>query len=106
MSFHIIGDADTVLGYRFAGVSGDVVETAEDARAAFKAALSNHRKGVLLITEAVEDMLDEEVTAHRLSSKTPYLAVMQDIWGPLGKRRSLQELIYEAVGIRIVQDER
>ncbi|MGI5922348.1 MAG: ATP synthase subunit F [Lentisphaerae bacterium] len=105
MAFHIIGDADTVLGYRFAGVNGDVVETTEEARAAFKAAIANRSKGVLLITEAVEDMLTEEVTAHRLSSKPPYLAVMQDIWGPRGKRRSLQDLIYEAVGIRIVQDD-
>jgi len=104
MGFHIIGDADTVLGYRFAGLSGDVVETVEEARVAFKAAIANNRKGVLLITEAVEDMLADDVTAHRLSSKPPYLAVMQDIWGPRGKRRSLQELIYEAVGIRIVQD--
>jgi hypothetical protein len=31
--------------------------------------------------------------------------VVEDIWGPKGTRKSLQDLIYEAVGIRIVKDE-
>lgn len=105
MAYHIIGDQDTVLGYRFAGVTGDAVDTEEDAREAFTKAVAGRKPGVLLLTEAVADMLEEEVTAHRLAAAPPYLAVVQDIWGPRGKRRSLQELIDEAVGIRIVRDE-
>ena len=34
-AYHIIGDQDTVLGYRFAGVSGDVVEDAAQAVESF-----------------------------------------------------------------------
>ena len=54
MSYHIIGDQDTVLGYRFAGVTGDVVETEEEARTAFRAALADRSLMILLLTEAVE----------------------------------------------------
>ena len=80
-AYHIIGDQDTVLGYRFAGVSGTVANTPEQAREAFAEATRETKDGVLLITEAVED-----------------------IWGKRGKRRSLQDLIFEAVGIRIVEE--
>ena len=60
---------------------------------------------VLMVTEAVEDMLEQEVTAHRMAAVPPYLTVVQDIWGPKGHRRTLQELINEAVGIRISNDD-
>lgn len=30
-AYHIIGDKDTVLGYRFAGVTGETVENEEQA---------------------------------------------------------------------------
>ena len=103
--YHIIGDQDTVLGYLFAGVSGDAVSTVEEARAAFSAVLKDPSVTVLLVTEAVEDMLMAEVTAHRLSTVKPYVTVVQDVWGAKGKRRSLQELINEAVGIKIGTDD-
>jgi len=104
-AYHIIGDQDTVLGYRFAGVSGDVVEDAAQAKTAFENALNATDVTVLLITEAVEDMIPDVVMKHRMAAKPPYLAVVQDIWGPRSGRKSLQELINEAVGIRISSDE-
>ncbi|MFA6815827.1 MAG: V-type ATP synthase subunit F [Lentisphaeria bacterium] len=103
-SYHIIGDKDTVLGFRFAGATYDVVENVEQARTAFLNITEKHQDAVLLLTEAVEDMLTKEVTAHKLSSKPPFIAVVEDIWGNHGKRNSLQDLIYEAVGIRIVEE--
>ncbi|NMA20901.1 MAG: hypothetical protein GX927_10025 [Lentisphaerae bacterium] len=102
--YHIIGDKDTVLGYRFAGVTGDVVENEEQARKAFQQATAKSRNGILMITEAVEDMLQEEVMAYRLKATPPFLTVVEDIWGKRGKRRTLQDLIFAAVGIRIVDE--
>jgi len=105
MSYHIIGDQDTVLGFRFAGITGDVVSTAAEAEKAFRKATGNPAITVLVITEAVEDMLPELVTAHRLSTERPYLTVIQDVWGPRGKRRGLQDMINEAVGIKLSTDD-
>lgn len=101
-TIHIIGDQDTVLGFRFAGVTGDAVENAEQARDAFRRAVSDMAPSILLITKPVEDMIEDEVTAHRLAAKPPYLAVVPDIWGNGKKHKSLQEMINEAVGIKII----
>ena len=103
-AYHIIGDQDTVLGYRFAGVSGDAVENAEQAKAAFEKALSDSSITVLMVTEAVEDMISDMVMKHRMAAKPPYLTIVEDVWGPRGGRKSLQTLINEAVGIRISSD--
>ncbi len=100
-SFHIIGDQDTVLGYGFAGVTGDVVSTQAEAREAFQRQLTRKEPGVLLLTEKVEGWLAEEVKAHRLSAQPPYLAIVGDLWSVPGKRRSLESMIAEAVGIRM-----
>jgi vacuolar-type H+-ATPase subunit F/Vma7 len=105
MAFHIIGDQDTVLGYRFAGVTGRAVATPDEARQAFGEALGDPRQRILLLTERVERLLADEVTAHRLEATPPYIVVIEDIWGADGQRQSLQDLIYEAVGIRIAPAE-
>ena len=94
-----------MLGCRVAGVTGDVVETEEEARAAFRAALADRSLMILLLTEAVEDMLGAEVTAHRMAAIPPYVTIVQDIWAPRGNRRSLQELIGEAVGVKIARND-
>ena len=104
-SFHIIGDPDTVVGYRFAGVTGTGVETAEEARTAFRDAVSSDTTRILLITEPVADMIEREVVAHRLTSEEPYVVAVRDIWGAEAKRKSLEDMIQEAVGVKIVRKE-
>lgn len=105
MSYHIIGDRDTILGFRFAGITGDAVETPEQAQEAFRRAISSHEPGILLLTEEVEDMLSDEVTAHRLSVQPPFVAVVKSLNATVRKpRKSLQSLIGEAVGIKLVDN--
>ena len=105
MAFHIIGDQDTVLGFRFAGTTGAAVETQEQARDALTEALGDKRCQILLLTEVVEDMLESEVTKHRLTAAPPYIVVVSDIAGTPFRRKNLEQTIQEAVGIRIVSSE-
>ena len=106
MSYRIIGDLDTVLGYRFAGVEGDSVSSPDEAREAFLKATAPGSRGILLVTEEIEGMIEELVTAHRVSAKEPYLAVVPGIWGAKRGRKTLQQLINDAVGIKIVDSSR
>lgn len=105
MSFHIIGDQDTVVGFRFAGVTGSAVSTLEEAQEAFAHVVSERSCQILILTEPVEAMLEQEATKHRLAATPPYLVVVGDIWGTETKRKSLEELVHEAVGIKIVKSD-
>ena len=101
--FRIIADKDTALGFKFAGVPGEAVTGREEALEAFERALAQPGLVILLLTEQVVDMLDAEVTAHKLKAAKPYIATIEDIWGKHGRRRSLEQLIYEAVGVKILE---
>ena len=104
MAFHIIGDQDTVLGYRFAGVTGVVAENRAEALAAFRDALANKENRILLLTEAVDAMIAAAVTEHRLSAAPPYIVVVRDIQGTNVERRSLNDMVHYAVGIKLVTE--
>jgi len=101
MSFHIIGDQDTVVGFRFAGVTGSAVSTLAEAQGAFSQVVAEGSCQILILTEPVEAMLEQETTQHRLAATPPYLVVVGDIWGTETKRKSLEEMVHEAVGIKI-----
>jgi vacuolar-type H+-ATPase subunit F/Vma7 len=103
--FHIIADQDTVLGFRFAGVTGTAVTSPEAAATAFAEAKARPATRILLLSEQVEKWIEAEVTAHRLLAEAPFVVVLESIWGPQGERKSIEAMIYEAVGIRIVGDE-
>ena len=104
MSYHIIGDKDTILGYRLAGITGDSVETRAEALEAFRRATSRREPGILLLTDAVEELISDEVIAHRLTAEPPYLAVVRSLSGVPKARKSMQSIISEAVGIKLVEN--
>ena len=104
-AFHIIGDQDTIVGFRFAGVTGTAVESQADSLEAFRSAIAENRYSILLVTDRVADWVEEELTQHRLSSAPPYIVEVADIWGTPVQRKGLEQLIQEAVGIKIVREE-
>ncbi|MBT4822007.1 MAG: hypothetical protein HON70_40240, partial [Lentisphaerae bacterium] len=53
----------------------------------------------------VESFLEREATEHRLAASSPYLVVVKDIWGTRTQRKSLESLVHEAVGIKIIQSD-
>ena len=105
MPYYIIGDEETVLGFSFAGVQGIAVSTEDEARKAFRDAISNSELVVLIITEDVGNMLEAEVKEHRYAAKPPYVTVVESVRGPKGQRISLLDLIKEAVGVKISNDD-
>lgn len=105
MAFHIIGDRDTILGYRFAGATGTAAETREEALTALQTALANPALQILMVTEKVGQLLEAEIVSHRVSAKPPYIVAVGDIWDTKVSRRSLEDLIHEAVGIKIVKEQ-
>jgi vacuolar-type H+-ATPase subunit F/Vma7 len=101
MAFHFIGDRDSALGFQFAGVTCSPVATEAEADQALDAALERKDLKVLIVTELVASQLDKKITAHRLSAQPPFIVEVSDVWGTEVERMNMQQMIQEAVGIRI-----
>lgn len=101
MKYYVIGDEDTVLGFRYAGVEGVVVQTARDVTDALAAASADREVGAIVITERAAALARDEVDAMRVGSVSPVLVEVPDRHGPLPGKKTLADLIREAVGIRI-----
>ena len=98
--FFVIGDEDTVLGFRYTGLRGQVVSTEQEARLALQQAV-RARVPIVVITDVAAQMIREDVNAVRFEAQTPILVEIPTRQGPAEGRPTLLSLIREAVGIRV-----
>ncbi len=101
MKFFCIGDEDTVRGFRLAGIEGHVVSDAEQAETALANVVRRRDAGVVIVTDAVAAKIREQVDEVRLKCERPLLVEIPGPEGPIAERKSLRQLVQEAVGIRI-----
>ena len=101
MNYFVIGDEDTVLGFRYAGIPGEVVGTADEARDAFARARKLPDIGIIVIADHVADLIRKDVNALRFGQAMPLVVEVPGPAGPSPKRQDLLALIREAVGIRV-----
>ncbi len=101
MRFFCIGDEDTVRGFALAGVDGEAVATPEQAAVALGRAVARAELGVVVITDRVAAGIRRQVEAHRLTRERPILVEIPGPGGVLPGRKSLRELVQEAVGMRL-----
>ncbi|MBL7223511.1 hypothetical protein HQ576_02175 [bacterium] len=101
MRYHVIGDEDTVLGFRYAGIAGDVVATADEATEAFRRVTRLPDVGILIVADRIADLIRPIVSAQRFGGATPLVVEVPSADGPSAQREDLLELIREAVGIRV-----
>lgn len=96
----VIGDEDTVLGFRAAGMPGQVVVSSDDVSQALSRAKAE-RVGIIIMTEETADMARQEVDALRFDEELPMIVEIPGPQGPLSGRRTLSDIIREAIGIRV-----
>ena len=101
MKYFVIADCDTVLGFRYVGVRGREVATAEEARVALAQAEADSTIGVVILTEAVAELIRPEVNRIRFGVPRPLVVEIPGREGPRAGKLSLLDLIREAVGIRV-----
>ena len=101
MKYFVIGDEDTVLGMSFAGVRGRAVSSPAEAREAFARALGDGEIGVLIITERTAEGIRKTVEAAITERELPIIVEVPDRGGPIKGKRSLIELIREAIGVGV-----
>jgi V/A-type H+-transporting ATPase subunit F len=102
MKIGVVGDFDTVTGFRLAGVKETYdVEEAGAAMEALKK-LMKEDIGVIIITERLADQIRDE-TAELIEGKTlPIIVEIPDKKGPIeGKADPIMALIKKAVGVEV-----
>ncbi len=105
MKFYCIADADTVRGFRLAGVAGEAVDSDAEAADALERAARRPDLGIVVLTDEVAAGIREAVDAHRMERARPLLV---EVPGPAGRmpgRKTLRQFVQEAVGIRIGQEQ-
>jgi V/A-type H+-transporting ATPase subunit F len=101
MKFYVIGDRQTVLGFRLVGIEGTDVEDRDQALAALRTAVSEKDIGIVLITEKVAGKMRDEVDARLYGMGFPLVLEIPDSAGPSPDRLAIEELVRKAIGISI-----
>lgn len=113
MNYCVIGEREIVLGFALVGVSGTVASTREEALDAFNRAtgrgnalaggtpVESDRAKVLILTEEVSSMLEDEVRDWQMGAEYPLIVDIPGLQGHLSGRKTLTESIREAIGIHV-----
>lgn len=111
MDYYIIGERELVLAFGLVGVKGIFVSTRDEALDAFNkvtgqsgglsAEVSTDIPRVLILTENVSVMLEEEITDWQVKGKFPLIVEIPTLEGKVKGKKSLTDSIREAVGISV-----
>ncbi|HOC28538.1 MAG TPA: V-type ATP synthase subunit F [Treponemataceae bacterium] len=113
MKYHVIGERELVLGFALVGINGTVASTREEAFDAFMRVtgrgnllaggvpVEGERAMVLILTEEVSAMLEEEVRDWQMNGEYPLVVEIPGLHGHLAGRKTLTDSIREAIGIHV-----
>jgi len=100
-SFLISDKRDTWVGMRLAGVDGVVVNTRQEVLDAMNKAMKDDDIGIIMITEQLADLVQDELTKLKLRRVKPLIAEIPGRHGSMRPADRITEYIRNSVGIRI-----
>ncbi|MBD3180596.1 MAG: Vacuolar H+transporting two-sector ATPase F subunit [Candidatus Latescibacteria bacterium] len=100
MQFHVIGDENTVTGFRMIGLAGEIVESGEETREALREAFSADDIGIIIITERVAAQVQEEIDEYLFGHDFPLIIQIPDREGPIEGRVSIRDMVNAAIGVK------
>ena len=113
MDYYFIGDPELVTAFRFIGIEGTAVRDTAEAVSVFRritegwvdeagAVLPGAENCmVLILTEEIAGWLDNVLIDWQISGRYPLVVEIPGIAGRLPNRKTLVDLIREAVGINV-----
>jgi V/A-type H+-transporting ATPase subunit F len=111
VKYFVIGERELVLAFGLVGVQGTVAVTRDEALAAFNrvtgrggtfsAPTDEERPKVLILTENVIVMIEQEVLDWQKKGGYPLIVEIPGIQGHLKGRKSLTDSIREAIGVQV-----
>lgn len=111
MKFFFIGERELLLAFELVGVSGTIAVNRDEALEAFSRVTGKgagagslpveERPKVLIITEEVALMLENEVLQWQMGAQFPLIVEVPGIRGHISGKKSLTDSIREAIGIQV-----
>jgi V/A-type H+-transporting ATPase subunit F len=102
MKFFLISDnIDTLTGMRLAGINGIIVHERQEMLKALEEACSNKEIGIILITEILAEMAQEEIKEIRLDSTKPVITIIPDRHGERRPKDYITNYIKQSIGLKI-----
>jgi V/A-type H+-transporting ATPase subunit F len=110
MEFYFIGDEELVTAFRFIGIEGLAVKNANDAVEVFKSITEGTLPEspaptplckVLILTEETAEWLGDYMINWQISGHYPLIVEIPGISGRHIDRKTLVDLIREAIGIHV-----
>lgn len=100
MKYFCLGQEDTVLGFRLAGVEGHAVAALVQAQQVFKTVVGRKDIGILLIDEPTADLIREEVDKLLYSHELPLVMEIPCRTGPKPDRKPVTEIVRKVLGVK------
>ena len=101
MEYFFLGDSELVTAFRFVGVEGISVGSAEEAGEYFDHITGTESCQVLIMTEEVADWLGDTLIEWQLLDNYPLIVELPGLLGRLPGRKSLVDSIRESIGVRV-----
>ena len=101
MKFFVIGDRDTVTGFRLVGVEGRVVAEREEALSILGEVVERKDIGVVLVTERIAGTIRDEVEKRLYGFGFPLMLEIPDASGPAPDRPKIEDVVRKAIGVSI-----
>ncbi|OJF76900.1 MAG: ATPase V [Treponema sp. CETP13] len=112
MQYFVIGERELVLAFGLVGVQGDIAVNRTEALDSFmrhtgRGSIATGvpsveaRSKVLILTEEVADMLQDEVLEWQKKGDYPLIVEIPGLNGHLEGRKTMTDAIREAIGVHV-----
>lgn len=100
MDIYVIGDEETVLGFRLIDINGFIPEDDEDARNKLDSIIAENQVSLLFITRNFANEMREKINNLKMQSMKPLVVeIPGSQMQPAGE--SIEDLVRRAIGISI-----
>lgn len=101
MKMFVIGDEDTVLGFRYCGIDGKAVTSAQEALALIEEFVARKAEVIVILPDHLAVPIQDRVNEIRFEKEMPILVEIPGPQGPSPDRPALVKIIQQAIGIHM-----
>ena len=100
-SFLISDNKDTMVAMRLAGITGVILHEKEEIIKQIIELLNDRDTGILILTEAIFELVEEEVMNIKLKRTYPLIVEIPDRFGQRREDNYITRYINESVGVKL-----